>query len=405
MIDMPHVVVSPARRVSSCRQWLALGVLVLGVLSGCQGAPTAPEVLDVESPQARHARRAAEHAVKPQESFGSGATRIGLITALMAPSGETVRERDIRDGASLAVDEVGGGQLSLLVENTDGSPQQVQDAARRLAGQNAALIALTVADVPVGTVRQGLGASRAPLLALRGNGAERPADTFAFVSDRIDSAVEGASYAFASGRKRLVVLLPGDVSAAERQRLDRGLAGYGIKPTLVAATGTTTFSNDAAAKAKLKDIDAVLLLGSEGGEVAALSQLKANGYLKPNAMVVGTSGWTNAAYKLPEFAGSHLCLFGPENGSRMTSRFLDRYERAASADAAYGFDVIALAAGLVRSQGEGAINQESIRAPNGFVGAAATFRFTRDGSVQRTCAIYQVTAGSVKLLDPAPRSF
>ncbi len=402
---MSHAVVSPTRRVSSCRQWLALGVLALGTLAGCQGAPTPQDVLDVESPQARHARRAAEHAVKPQETFGSGATRIALITALMAPSGETVRERDIRDGASLAIDEVGGGQLSLLVENTDGSPQQIQEAAKRLASKNVALVALSVADAPVSTVRQGLGPSRAPLLVLRGNGDERPAGTFAFASDRIDSAVEGASYAVASGRKRLVVLLPSDVSAAERQRLDRGLAGYGIKPALVAVTGTTAFTGDAATKTTLKDTDGVLLVGSGDPDVGALSQLKANGYLKPNAMVVGSSGWVNAAYKRPELAGSHLCLFGPENGSRMTSRYLDRYERAAGTDAAYGFDVIALAAGLVRSQGETAITQESLRSPNGFIGAAAAFRFGKTGSIERTCAVYQVTSGSVKLLDPAPRSF
>lgn len=380
-------------------------MFALGVLAGCQGTPTPQDVLDVESPQAMHARRAAEHAAKPQETFGSGATRIALITALMSPTGETVRERDIRDGASLAVDEVGGGQLSLLVENTDGSPQQIQDAAKRLAGQNVALVAVSVADVPVSTVRQGLGNARAPLLVLRDNGAERPTGTFAFVSDRIDSAVEGASYAVASGRKRLVVLLPSDASTAERQRLERELAGYGIKPVLVAVTGTTAFSADAATKAKLKDVDAVILVGAGDSDVGALSQLKANSYLKPNAMVVGSSGWSAAAYKRPELSGSHLCLFGPENGSRMTSRYLDRYERAASPDAAYGFDIIALAAGLVRTQGEDAINQENIRSPNGFIGAAAAFRFEKNGTVRRTCAIHQVTGGSVKLLDPAPRSF
>ncbi|MEK1949257.1 MAG: ABC transporter substrate-binding protein, partial [Ensifer adhaerens] len=378
-------------------------MFALGVLAGCQGTPTPQDVLDVESPQAMHARRAAEHAAKPQETFGSGATRIALITALMSPTGETVRERDIRDGASLAVDEVGGGQLSLLVENTDGSPQQTQDAAKRLASQNVALVAVSVADVPVSTVRQGLGNARAPLLVLRDNGAERPTGTFAFVSDRIDSAVEGASYAVASGHKRFVVLLPSDVSAAERHRLERELAGYGIKPILVALTGGTAFSADAATKAKLKDVDAVILVGAGDSDVGALSQLKANGYLKPNAMVVGSSGWSAAAYRRPELSGSHLCLFGPENGSRMTSRYLDRYERAASPDAAYGFDIIALAAGLVRTQGEDAINQENIRSPNGFIGAAAAFRFEKNGTVRRTCAIHQVTGGSVKLLDPAPR--
>lgn len=402
---MSRAVVSPAKCVSFRGKWLTLGMFALGMLAGCQGAPTPQDVLDVESPQAMHARRAAERAVKPQETFGNGSTRIAIITALMAPTGETVRERDIRDGASLAVDELGGGQLSLLVENTDGSPQQVKDAAKRLADQNVALVAVSAADVPVGTVRDGLGSARTPVLTLRGNGAERPAGTFAFVSDRVDSTVEGASYAAASGRTRFVALLPGDVSANERQRLERGLADYGIKPALLAVTGSTAFSGDAASKAKLKDVDAVLLVGAGDPDVAALSQLRANGYLKQNAMVVGSSGWTAAAYKRPELSGSHLCVFGPENGSRMTSRYLDRYERAAAADAAYGFDVIALAAGLVRTKGENAINQESIRSPSGFIGAAAAFRFEENGAVRRTCAIHQVTGGKLKLLDPAPRSF
>lgn len=403
MIIPPAIHVSASRRHVATR-WLctALSVVVLIWLAGCQGGTQ--QVLDLESPQAREARRAAAHAIKPQETVGSGPNRIGLITANMAPGGENGRERDIRDGAALAVDELGRAELSLLVENTDGSQQQMRDAAKRLAEQGVKLVAVSAVSEPVEVVREALGTQPVPLLVLRSDPSGSSPDTFYFTSDRVDSAVEGASYAVASGRARLVVLTPSDLTARESQRLDRGLSRYGIKPDLV-ATSTATFPGEGASAAKIKDIDAVLVIGATDADVGALSRLRANGYLKPTATVLGSSNWALAAYKRPEFAGSKLCLFGPENGSRMTKAYLQRYERAASTEAAYGFDIIALTAGLLRAHGPDGITAKNIRSPNGFLGAAAAFRFEADGSVRRTCSIYDVQNGGVKLIDPAPRSF
>lgn len=378
----------------------ALGALLLGLLAGCQGA--SQDAITVGPPQAAQARGAALSKPRAQETFGSGPIRIGLITALLASAGESQRERDIRDGAVLAVDELGSGQLSLQIDNTDGSSEQVQEAAKRLSDQGVKLVAVS-AEVGTAVIRESIRATDIPTLALGSTSARPGNGSFSFVSDRIDSAVEGASYAAASGRKRFIVLLPADMTAAERQRFARGLAGYGIKPVLTA--GASSVVGDASARAKLKDVDAVVMIGAGEAEVGSLSALRANGHLAANAMVVGSSRWTPAAYGRPELARSHLCLFGPENGSRMTASFRERYERAANLDAAYGFDIVALAAGLVRTQGEDGINRQALLSPNGFLGAAAAFRFEKDGSVRRTCAIYQLADGTLSLADPAPRSF
>lgn len=394
-----HSILSSARRAGTGIPGRAAGVLLLGLMAGCQGV--AEDAATIESPQARQARREAERVLKPQETIGGGPVRIGMITGLMSGAGAKQGERDVRDGAMLAVAELGGGQLSLTIENTDGSPQQVIDAANRLSGEGVKLVAVS-AEVPAGTVRDALGAKDVPVLLLRGGAAERADGSFSFASDHIDSAVEGAAYASGAGRKRLVALLPADASASERQRLDRGLADSDIRPVLTTAA---PFSTDASLKDKLKDIDAVLLVNAGEGEMGALSVLRSNGYLAPNALIVGSSRWPAAVYGRPELAQSHLCLFGPENGSRMTASFRQRYERSANLEAAYGFDVIALAAGLVRTQGENAINKQNLLSPNGFLGAAAAFRFQPDGSVKRTCAIYQIAGGKLNLADPAPRSF
>ncbi|WP_244426704.1 ABC transporter substrate-binding protein [Sinorhizobium sojae] len=378
----------------------ALGVLLLGLVASCQGA--SQDAMSVEPPQAAQARRAALSKPRAQETFGSGPVRVGLITALLASAGESQRERDIRDGAVLAVDELGSGQLSLQIENTDGSSEQIQEAAKRLSDQGVRLVAVS-ADVRTTVAREGVRAKDVPILVLGSTSSQPGEGGFSFISDRIDSAVEGASYAAASGRKRFILLAPADMTAAERHRLDRGLAGYGIKPVLTA--GAASVPGDASARAKLKDIDAVVSIGAGEAEVGSLSALRANGHLAANAIVVGSSQWTPASYRLPELARSHLCLFGPENGSRMTASFRQRYERAANLDAAYGFDIVALAAGLVRTQGESGINRQALLSPNGFLGAAAAFRFEKDGSVRRTCAIYQLVDGTLSLADPAPRSF
>jgi DNA-binding LacI/PurR family transcriptional regulator len=403
------MIVSPVIRVSAPRKRAATRLLFAGLsviafawLAGCQGATQ--DVLDLESPQVREARRTAARAAKPQETVGSGPIRVGLITAIMATSGQKGRERDIRDGAELAVRELASTDLSLLVENTDGSQQQIRDAARRLSDQGVKLVAVSVASEPVGVVRETFGTKRVPLLLLRADASGSSPSTYYFTSDHIDSAVEGASYAAASGRTRLIVLAPSDLTVRERQRIDRGLSGYGIKPVLI-ATSTPTFPEDGAVAAKIKDSDAVLLIGAADGNVGPLSRLRAKGYLKPNATIIGNSSWSTFDYKRPEFSGSKICLFGPEGGSRMTKAYLQRYERTASEDAAYGFDIIALAAGLLREHGPDGLTATNIQSPIGFLGAAAAFRFEADGSVQRTCSIYDVHSVGLKLVDPAPRSF
>lgn len=392
-------ILSSARHAALRIPGRAAGVLLLGLVAGCQGV--AQDAATIESPQARQARREAERVLKPQETIGGGPVRIGMITGLMSGAGAKQGERDIRDGAMLAVDELGGGQLSLTIENTDGSPQQVSEAANRLAGEGVKLVAVS-AEVPAGTVPDALKAKGVPILMLRGSAPERADGSFSFASDHVDSAVEGVAYASGAGRKRLVALLPADASASERQRLDRGLAAYDIRPVLTTAA---PLSSDASSKAKLKDIDAVLLVNAGEAEMGALSMLRSNGYLAPNAIIIGSSRWPAAVYGRLELAQSHLCLFGPENGSRMTASFRQRYERSANLEAAYGFDVIALAAGLVRTHGENGINEQNLLSRNGFLGAAAAFRFQPDRSVKRTCAIYQIAGGKLVLADPAPRSF
>ncbi|MCW0002368.1 ABC transporter substrate-binding protein [Pararhizobium sp. YC-54] len=402
IISLALCAAAPRKRVATRLLLAVLSIMTFAGLAGCQGATQ--DVLDLESPQAREARRAAAHPAVPQETLGNGPTRVGLITAIMAPGGPSRRERDIRDGAALAVHELASTDLSLLVENTDGSQEQMRDAAKLLGEQGVKLVAVSVANEPVGLVRDALGTHHVPLLILRADASGSSPDTFYFTSDRVDSAVEGASYAVASGRAHLIVLTPSDLTARERQRLDRGLSSYNIKPVLV-ETSTATFAGEGASAAKINDIDAVLLIGATDGDVGGLSRLRANGYLKPNAAVIGSSNWASAGYKRPELAGSKLCLFGPEGGSRMTKAYLQRYERTAGEDAAYGFDIIALTAGLVRAHGPDGITVKNIRSPSGFLGAAAAFRFEADGSVRRTCSIYDVQSGGLKLIDPAPRSF
>lgn len=402
MSSILNSICAMARHYAIGHQGRVIGTLLLGLLAGCQGATQ--DAVSVESPAERQARREGTQTVKPQETIGGGPVRIGMITGLMGGAGADQGERDVRDGAMLAVDELGGGQLSLMIENTDGSSQQLREAANRLSGEGVKLVAVS-AGVPPGAVRHGLGGKDIPLLMLRGSATERADGSFSFASDHIDSAVEGAAYAAGAGHKRLVALLPPDASASERQRLDRGFAGYDIRPVLTTAAGAAPFSGDVSSKAKLKDIDAVLLVNAGEAEMGALSALRSNGYLAPNAIIVGSSRWPSAAYGRPELAQSHLCLFGPENGSRMSASFRQRYERSANLDTAYGFDVVALAAGLVRTQGENGINKQNLLSSNGFLGAAAAFRFQPDGSVQRTCAVHQVVGGKLNLADPAPRSF
>jgi len=362
--------------------------LMLAVLTGGCQSSAGPEAL--ESAKSDAGSNASASIVATQ-SFGTGPARIDLF---LDPSIGT-SANDYRDGAALAVKELGAGQLTLTAHDlraqgavaADQIKQSADGGTRMLIGPPS--LAKAFADAP----------SSPPAMLLDVN---PMASAVAIQSDEIGGAIEIASYAAGAGRAKIMVVSTRPLDAAELQRLRTGMSKSGVQLLDIVTDPT---SPDGVAKlARLGDAQAVLLIGSDAPKVAAPA-LRQRGGLGPNVPFLGTFTWPASAYGEPALEGSLLALIDQNALKRISGRFQSAYARPLSLEAAYGFDAVAVAAGIVRTKGADGLKPAALRTSSGFIGATGTFRFGSDGHVERRLAIYRLSGGKLVLQDAAPSGF
>jgi len=363
-------------------------------LAACQG--TGADMLDDVATGPRQA----------EEVIGSGGVTVAMLLPRSAGGEAGRRARDIRAGAALALADLGDGRLSLAIHDTAGRA----DAIAALAGQaQAAGARLILGPVTASEVAALVGAGqRPPAIAFTGNGEPRGETAFAIASDAVDSALESVRIAAGAGRKSFVALAPGDFSPADRDRLARGLAETGAEflgLVPYAGAGQALAAGIAARRETLVKADGVIIFGSGDAPASIAAALRAASSLRPGATIIGNLTWTSASFARPELDGALVSMPDQSGMALIADRYRTQAGRALSLDAAYGYDAVAVAAGIVRTMGDDALTAATLTRSSGFRGTTGIFRFMPDGSVQRPLALYRVGAGTLQLVDAAPEGF
>jgi hypothetical protein len=355
----------------------------LAVLSGCQSSGPSGALESVAPPA-----DASTPAAPP--SVGQG-----VQIALFMDAGMGGAADDYRDGALLAAKALGGGTLALTVHDLRGKPS---DAAAQVKGQLAADTRFLISSPSLGKAFKGVAANPAVVLL----GSEPQPGSVAIVSDEIDAALEAATYAAGQGQSKIMVVATRPLSKAQEQRLRAGMTKGGAQ-----LLGIVTDPGSSAGQKsleKLGEAQAVLLLGAEAPSVVAPA-LRQRGGLGAQVPFLGSHAWPSGSYGEPALEGSLLALIDQTSLKRISKRFEQAYGRPLSLEAAYGFDAVAVAAGLARTKGRQAISADALRGSAGFAGATGVFRFGPDGRVERRLAIYRLKGGKPTLQRSAPAGF
>ncbi len=369
------------RIFSRCRRIIGVCSLALGVLAGCQSAST-PDVL----------------ASAAQESKAGATTRVGtgnVHVDLFIDRAAAGSADDYRDGAALAAKELGASQLALTVHDLQaGSAALAGEVKKASAGGTkffigSPLLAKAVAD--------SAGGAAFVLLS-----SEPESGGVAIASDEIDGLVEVGAYAAGAGKTEIMAVAARPLSDAQAQRLRSGLKKAGAN-----LVDIVTDPGSAAGKkslANLGSVQAVLLIGADAPKVVA-PILRQGGVLPADVPFLGTGTWPAESFAEPALEGSLLALVDQSSLKRISTRFQAAYGRPLSLEAAYAFDAVAVAAGIVRAKGEAGLTGDALRAASGFAGATGVFRFDADGRAERRFAIYRLSRGKPALLDAAPSGF
>lgn len=346
---------------------------------------------------------AASLVVPATETVGSTGTVIGMVSVRDPASFNPEAERNRRDGAGLAARDLGAGKIRLDIAESAPSPDEIEKTTRMLAGKGAKMIIAQARPDQLASVQAALTGRDVAVVSFNTNEARGPAGTYSFASSEWDGLIEALSFTVASGKSVAVGLAPVGTGPAGPQRLAASLKEIGASYAGTIEVGPGGLAPTAAKLAAKADI--VVILPGLTAPGTALKALAAAAPAASPRAVVTPSGYDAGTYAAPELTGAVACRFDQAAHRRIGKGFLAQYGRPVSMDAAYGYDAVALAAGLVRARGDDSLTPDDLTDPTGFVGALGVFRLRPDGTVQRTCDIHKVLSGKLQFFHPAPQSF
>lgn len=357
-------------------------------LAGCQ-ATTTEELMNV----------APELPIPAQETVGAGPTMIALLLPRSGGGPAAARARDFFDGARLAATELGGGQIRVTVYDTAGWPENAAEQAGQAIAAGARLIIAAPDAASLARIAAIKPAARPPVIALseRGGGA----GMFAFVSDPVDSAVGGVRAAIAAGQSRILAIEPEGFPAEDHDRFVKGVARSGGK-----LAGRVTYPAAEiqigpalkAAQPLFGKADTVAIFGSGRAPAVVAQSIAGQGLGGTITTLVGNSGWPAELYTVPVLDGVLIAMLDQDGLKQIAGRYQAAAGRPLTSDAAFAYDAVAVAAGLVRQGGSAALSTGALVTDAGFRGTTGLFRFRKDGSVERRHAIYRIEKGRLVLL-------
>lgn len=383
-----------ARHAASLRHVLVAACLG-AALSACQTA-------DIEGALDPAAIPPPQAGPVGAETLGNGAVSVALLLPRGA-GGEVARAAvEYRDGAALAVADLGADHVKLTVLDTEGQAATARTRAREAAEAGARLILGPASAAELEAAAAARRRNEPPMLALVDNAAPRPAGVFAFLSDEVDGALAVAAHARVAGKRNVLVLAAPDLPSASAARLKAGIESQ--DGSLLGPLAYRPSQGLAGAGGELVARAEAVILFAGADPVSAIAALRAAG-LPADAMVLGTAGWTRQHQTSPALSGALVPVPDQSGLREVSARMQAAYGRPLTVEAAHGYDAVALAAGVVRAMGAQGLATATLRQPTGFRGATGAFRFGQDGSVTRLYAIYRAGPGGLKLVGEAAAGF
>lgn len=379
---------------------LAVSIVVAcGALLGCQsdvdGIAKNVKTNDIKAPSS-----------EVDESFGETGAEITLLLPRGTAGIYEGTARDVRDGAGLGVGELGGNQVFVKVVDVASGAPAAATAVSAAKARGSVLLVSYASPAVTAAVAAIPADQRPPLLNLGAPVPPTSGNVYNFISDEIDSAIEGVRAAAVSGHKKVVVFAQTDFPAAGEERLASAIrAGGGTYLGLTRYDLTDAAAADAVKRsaANLQNADTVLVLGKTVITTTIAGAVKASG--KTNVTFVGTNAWPPQTHSNPSVAGTVIAMVEPEGATMIAERYQRHYKRTLSTDAAYGYDAVAVASGIVRTKGPEGVNAQNLTSKVGFRGVTGLFRLMPTGTVERKMSLYSLSGGKLTLLGATPASF
>ncbi|MDL2402064.1 hypothetical protein [Rhizobium mayense] len=341
-----------------------------------------------------------------EESYGGDSgTEITLLLRKGAAGLYEGPARDVRDGAVLGVGELGNNQIRLRVKDVGPGLAGIATQVAAAKGRNAALIVSYLPPAETAAIAAISPAQRPPLLNLASAMAATSGDVFNLASDEIDSATEGVKAAGPGGHKKVSALVPADLSQSDSTRLGNAIWNSGNTFMGLGRYNASDQAADILTKNRplIQSAEIVVILG-DTPEIGAVASAVRSAAIPAQALV-GTNRWPQSAYAVSAATGAFVATDDRQSSGLIAERYQRHFNHPLTTYGAYGYDAMAIASGLIRSQGPQAITTANLMSKVGFRGTTGLFRFNAAGMVERKMVINTIDGGKLKVASQLAQSF
>ena len=336
------------------------------------------------------------------ETIGSGPVRVAMIVHRTSGGAETALGRDYRNGADMAVKDLGPQAITMSILDSRGNPERVKSLLRDELSKKAQLIIIPGDLAAVSSVSSLVSDSSPPIVSL---GTISGKGIYSFLPQAADGLAEGIGYAAGKKGKRVLLVAPSGVSGSLSTQIKQRLPGSRFNVSVAAsnnsASGQEFVTNY---RDQLRKTDVIAFAGSDI-RIAGIAAALKNDRRFAKLPVVGREDWPSGLLSSPALQGAIVATRDTSGTSLIQDRYRSAYSRPLTESAAYSYDVVALAAGLVRALGAQGLSKSQLLSSTGFRGTTGLFRFGQNGNVQRLYRIAKVRNGRLETVRKSPEAF
>ena len=385
-----------------------IGALVPVVLIGLAACQSSTDVADVLDPGAVDGGTQTGGPAQKAIVLGKGSMKIAMLLPISGAGSAGEEGRKMRDGAQLAMDDLGNDLITLTIEDTRGDAALAKKMTVEAMGSGAKAV-IGPTELPAARqLSQVSGTKRPPVFALAENFAGSPGIYSVRLSEADSAAAAAAALADKGKRKFVLFVAAGADAAAITKRVENSLSIYGASlavaiPYRPAAGGAEKAVADMAALVDRPE--AIIVASGSRNPSAIVSPLKTKGFLGKGVALIGTSRWLAHPLSDPLFDGAYIAALDITETGPIAARFKATFNYDADVNVAYAYDMVALTAGIASAVGPKGMTRQVLENPTGFRGSTGLFRFRADGASERSMPFYQVRNGSLKQIEKSISGF
>jgi branched-chain amino acid transport system substrate-binding protein len=339
-------------------------------------------------------------------NIGSGPVRVALVLPLSAQGPVGTAAAAIRNAAELAMSEFDQPGITLLVKDDRGDASASRDMVQQALGEGAELILGPFAAASVQAASPLAKAAGRPMIAFSSDTSVAQPGVYLLSFTPQSDVSRIMSFAASRGKKNIAALLPeggfGNVIAAEYQQQLAAL-GLAAGPMQRYAPGRAAEAARALSS-QLSGSDTLLVTDLTADLARTADGLATSGI--KGIQLLGTGVWNDlSVLQKPAMQGGWFSAPDAGGYNSFAERYRTKYKSSPTRMATVGYDAVALAAALVRTQGSNRFSAQTLTNPSGFAGQDGVFRFRADGTNERSLAVLQVTNRAAQLISPAPKGF